>query len=307
MCFKGHSSDSPDPQPRQVVGRSTQLLAPRVKYPKSYMSDSSSSLTTSLGSRESDSRIMRSQRDDVSPALTVAKQNTSSVPQAPIAKLPANLMPNLLGEEKAHLIPNLKFSLRIRQQPQQARSCGFADKDRRSIDPPPVVELLITGEGLSQEDIEIYKRHSYIMSCSIVDPNGNDATWMDFDGGRTTRRFMGEYTAGNTFARDDNGVPGCFFCFNDLSVRTPGDFRLSFTTIIMPKGRPSTQPRSPRVGDITSDVFRSYNAKTFPGMTASSPLARALRDQGCNISVRKGNEKGGIAEHDEEIDDGAGD
>lgn len=293
------------------MGRGVQQLAPRVKYPQSYTSDSSTSLAKSLRASDADSRTSRRQRGIATPALPVAKHDAvrvgSSNRQPPIATLPANLIPNLLGEEKEHLVSNLRFSLRIRQQPQHARSCGFADKDRRSIDPPPVVELLITGDGLSEEDIEIYKRHHYIMSCSILDPSGNDATWMDFDGGRTTRRFMGEYTAGNTFARDDNGVPGCFFCFNDLSVRTPGDFRLSFTTIIMPKGRPSTQPRTPRVGDITSDVFRSYNAKTFPGMTASTALARALRDQGCNISVRKGNEKGGNAEPDEEIDDEAGD
>ena len=37
-----------------------------------------------------------------------------------------------------------KFELRVEQQPQRARMCGFGDKDRRPITPPPCVRLVIT-------------------------------------------------------------------------------------------------------------------------------------------------------------------
>ena len=37
-----------------------------------------------------------------------------------------------------------KYSLKVEQQPQRARMCGFGDKDRRPITPPPCIRLVIT-------------------------------------------------------------------------------------------------------------------------------------------------------------------
>lgn len=36
------------------------------------------------------------------------------------------------------------FELKVEQQPQRARMCGFGDKDRRPITPPPCIKLVIT-------------------------------------------------------------------------------------------------------------------------------------------------------------------
>ncbi|KAH8176021.1 velvet factor domain-containing protein [Sarocladium implicatum] len=201
-------------------------------------------------------------------------------------------VPNLLGPSKAHLVRSLRFSLRIRQQPAQARSCGFADKDRRAIDPPPIVQLQIKGEGLSDADLDTYLRHDrYVMICTLVDDKGKDAMNLEQDGLRS-KRMMGECSAVPFVGTDEHGEIGCFFAFNDLSCRTPGDYRLSFSVSVVPTLEESKDGiRYPRIDDITSDIFRAYNAKMFPGMTESSPLARALKEQGCNISVRKGNEK----------------
>ena len=48
---------------------------------------------------------------------------------------------------------------------------------------------------------------------------------------------------------------------------------------------------SPILTDTLSEVFQVYTAKDFPGMRPSSALTRALKLQGCNIQVKKGNEK----------------
>jgi hypothetical protein len=54
---------------------------------------------------------------------------------------------------------NFIWSLRVVQQPKRARMCGFGDKDRRPITPPPVVLLVIkdpkTGRELSPDDPEL--------------------------------------------------------------------------------------------------------------------------------------------------------
>lgn len=39
---------------------------------------------------------------------------------------------------------NSNYELVVAQQPIRARMCGFGDKDRRPVSPPPIVELMIT-------------------------------------------------------------------------------------------------------------------------------------------------------------------
>ncbi|EME79992.1 uncharacterized protein MYCFIDRAFT_86734 [Pseudocercospora fijiensis CIRAD86] len=49
-----------------------------------------------------------------------------------------------------------RYALEVVQQPQRARMCGFGDKDRRPITPPPCVRLVITGidgKEVNPEDI----------------------------------------------------------------------------------------------------------------------------------------------------------
>lgn len=45
----------------------------------------------------------------------------------------------------------LRYSLEVVQQPQRARMCGFGDKDRRPITPPPCVRLVIVDEQTGRE------------------------------------------------------------------------------------------------------------------------------------------------------------
>jgi hypothetical protein len=39
------------------------------------------------------------------------------------------------------------YELVVCQQPLHARMCGFGEKDRRPIDPPPIVQLVVRQEG----------------------------------------------------------------------------------------------------------------------------------------------------------------
>src|SRR6185312_7204481 len=40
--------------------------------------------------------------------------------------------------------PPIIYRLEVAQQPVRARMCGFGEKDRRPVDPPPVVRLIMT-------------------------------------------------------------------------------------------------------------------------------------------------------------------
>ncbi|CAP98467.1 Pc22g11790 [Penicillium rubens Wisconsin 54-1255] len=49
-----------------------------------------------------------------------------------------------------------RYHLHIRQQPIAARACGAGDRDRRPVDPPPIVQILLTDfDSNSQEDRDL--------------------------------------------------------------------------------------------------------------------------------------------------------
>jgi hypothetical protein len=203
------------------------------------------------------------------------------------------------------------YRIIMRQQPQAARACGFGDKDRRVIDPPPIVQLIIEHSSLAMTEQQSDMRGSYVMSCSLYDESGTyDASSMPEEY-HPQRRLTGTLVGVPFSGQDEHGKEGCFFCFGDLSCRTPGAFRLKFDLHMIDPIRGSVVKRFPMQAEKFSDVFRAYNAKEFPGMLASSALAKRLKEQGCIIPIKKGNGddletsrlQGGLSE---EADDGDG-
>jgi hypothetical protein len=71
--------------------------------------------------------------------------------------------------------------------------------------------------------------------------------------------------------------------------------------VLHPKSSPGH--RTPVVALVMSDVFTVYNAKDFPGMKASTTLTKRLKEQGCLISIKKGNDKIRAREGSESEDD----
>ncbi|KAK3990219.1 velvet factor-domain-containing protein [Cladorrhinum sp. PSN332] len=187
-----------------------------------------------------------------------------------------------------------EYRIAVRQQPFAARSCGFGERDRRVIDPPPIVQLTISDPSLSQEELGRRLRHQFsVVHCSIWDELGaKDMSSMPEDF-RQQRRLMGTLVASPFVGLDENGEEGCFFCFPDLSCRTPGVFRLKFALVVLDPMRMCTGEKSPIVATGMSEAFQVYNAKDFPGMQASTALTKRLKEQGCLISIKKGNETGG--------------
>ncbi|KAK4165365.1 velvet factor-domain-containing protein [Cladorrhinum sp. PSN259] len=184
-----------------------------------------------------------------------------------------------------------EYRISVRQQPYAARSCGFGERDRRVIDPPPIVQLTITDSSLSQEELGRRLRHQFsVVHCSIWDEQGQkDMSSMPEDF-RQQRRLMGTLVASPFVGLDENGEEGCFFCFPDLSCRTPGVFRLKFALVVLDPAKMCTGEKSPIVATGMSEAFQVYNAKDFPGMKASTALTKRLKEQGCLISIKKGND-----------------
>ncbi|KAI1769068.1 velvet factor-domain-containing protein [Hypoxylon sp. FL1150] len=201
------------------------------------------------------------------------------------------------------------YTLKVRQQPVAARSCGFGERDRRVIDPPPIVQVFIEDPKASQEEIRTQLKFRFsVMHCTIWNEAGDqDCSGMP-DDYRQQRRLMGTIVSSPFVGFDENSKEGCFFCFPDLSCRTPGAFRLRFSLVVLdPNSVPGS--KTPVCATAMSEVFTVYNAKDFPGMRASTALTKRLKEQGCLISIKKGNERSHArddSEDDEDDDDDGG-
>ncbi|KAH8704182.1 velvet factor-domain-containing protein [Talaromyces proteolyticus] len=73
-----------------------------------------------------------------------------------------------------------RFRLHIRQQPIATRACAAGEKDRRPIDPPPILQMLLVDfNPESEDDRELIQNSRYTVACLLyaVDkpgPNGEE-------------------------------------------------------------------------------------------------------------------------------------
>lgn len=204
--------------------------------------------------------------------------------------------------------PEPKYILKMRQQPIAARACGFGERDRRVIDPPPILQMYVEDPNASPEEIRNLVRQPWaVVHCVLWDPiaNRDDTAMPGATDKRQQRRLMGTLVSSPFVGNDEHGVEGCFFAFPDLSVRTPGTYSLKFSLVLLNPARMFVGSKEKVKSVVFSSTFHVYNAKDFCGMRASSALTKSLKLQGCLISVKKGNagKNSGSRGRDEADDD----
>ena len=175
------------------------------------------------------------------------------------------------------------------------------------IDPPPILELRVTDSANGRLDWEEMRYNLNVVHCTLWNEAGNAETPVVPDQRRPTRQLMGQVVSSPAAVKDDKGTDSCFFCFPDLSCRQPGRYRLRFVLMRIDPLNLPVGGTNPLLANVMSDVFTVYAAKDFPGMRPSSALTKVLKAQGCNIQVKKGNEKkSGKGKTPEEEDDDDG-
>ena len=162
------------------------------------------------------------------------------------------------------------FRLEIGQQPQRARMCGFGDKDRRPITPPPCLRLAVLDRQTGRElDVSALDTSFFILSVDLWDEaaqsevnlvmhpatvnapllsptsqTGSAGLRAPYDGatdvaghvggsanGSITRNLIGSLATSAYKLYDTHDRLGIWFVLQDLSVRTEGTFRLKFTFV----------------------------------------------------------------------------
>ncbi|KAG4442650.1 hypothetical protein IFR05_001835 [Cadophora sp. M221] len=165
----------------------------------------------------------------------------------------------------------------IRQGPEHARVAIGKEKDRKPVDPPPILQLKISPQADSSQNF--LQSPYFFMSCSLLpeSDNGNPSS----AAGNLGATLAGTLVSSLHRLKDTDNFDGAFFVFGDLSVKHEGRFRLQFTLYEM------RQNQCAYIRSITSQSFPVHSTKNFPGMSESTFLTRSFSDQGVRLRLRK--------------------
>ncbi|KAI9765568.1 MAG: hypothetical protein M1840_007257 [Geoglossum simile] len=166
------------------------------------------------------------------------------------------------------------YELHIRQGPERARVAGVKEKDRKPVDPPPIIQLRIKDDSDPAQNY--LQSPYYFMCCNLYDPiHEQPAT------SAPHTALAGTLVSSLHRLKDVDNSDGGFFVFGDLSVKLEGDYRLRFSLFEMLKNEVV------HIKSIVSGRFTVYATKNFPGMSESTFLSRSFGDQGVRLRIRK--------------------
>ncbi|KAL1914411.1 uncharacterized protein VTP21DRAFT_8929 [Calcarisporiella thermophila] len=168
-----------------------------------------------------------------------------------------------------------RYTLVIRQQPKQACVCTFSDKDRRPVDPPPIVQIILN--NTSTGEIQRFLQSPYYFMCVNLVEADSDQDIMT----GPQRPLLGNVVSSLHRLKDVDNTDGGFFVFGDLSVCVEGRYRLKFSLFQI------TLNEVLHIQSACSDPFTVFMQKDFPGMAESTFLSRSFADQGVKIKIRK--------------------
>ncbi|KAI8639756.1 velvet factor-domain-containing protein [Parasitella parasitica] len=167
------------------------------------------------------------------------------------------------------------YQLEIRQQPKRAKVSLINERDRRPIEPPPILQLY--WKNCSEEELKkCLQSPFYFTVANLVTENDPDTPLLPVQ----------EYMSGSTVSslhrlRDIDNLDGGFFVFGDLAVKKDGKFKLKFSLFEIAEG----QVENKRT--ILSDAFTVFIPKQFPGPVEATFLSRTFSDQGVKMRIRK--------------------
>ncbi|KAJ1977722.1 hypothetical protein H4R34_003472 [Dimargaris verticillata] len=189
--------------------------------------------------------------------------------------------------------------------------CGFGEKDRRLIDPPPILRLNMYHEpGQPVTDYRAVDASCFVCLATVWSADGHEergvvvnpssipiqpsfpsANVIALNDPSPTRNLIGSTVVSAQCLNDLNGQPGLFFVFSDLAIRTEGMFSLKFNFVPLGSGPADSWAPIDRNWQVCclahSSPFEVFSPRKFPGLTESTELSRCFADQGVKISIRR--------------------
>ncbi|GAN06969.1 conserved hypothetical protein [Mucor ambiguus] len=159
--------------------------------------------------------------------------------------------------------------------------CGIGERvDRRPIDPPPVVQIVMnSADDTSVERLSALSSHLFLIAVLVPADGREDQEQLNI-------LLHSKLTVGRTVSslytlRDLDGTEGAFFVFSDISVRAEGNYKLRMCLFDIREHTVNYNL------SVLTEPFTVYSAKTFPGMYRSCPLVQNFAKQGLKIRIRK--------------------
>ncbi|TDZ31881.1 Spore development regulator VOSA [Colletotrichum spinosum] len=179
------------------------------------------------------------------------------------------------------------ISLVIQQQPEHAKVAGGKDKDRKPIDPPPVVQLVTDERNFDRSlygrpDACLQNPYYFVDVALLADDLDGKQAKQEQD---VSKALHGTTVSSLHKVKSMSGIEGGYFIFGDLSVKTEGFYRLRFSLYEL-RGEDTYL-----VTSTTSLRFQVHTQRSWPGMKESTDLTRHLSDQGVRLRVRKDSKK----------------
>ncbi|KAF7730821.1 hypothetical protein EC973_001339 [Apophysomyces ossiformis] len=192
------------------------------------------------------------------------------------------------------------YELVIRQQPQRAKVSVINERDRRPIEPPPILQMHWL--NCSAEDTKYVSKTGTKKKAFVVQSTqktySDDRKYLQspfyfmvanlVPASDPTKLLLPsqDYLSGSTVSslyrlRDIDNTDGGFFVFGDLAVKKEGKYQLQFSLFEIVEG--VVQNRT----TMLSDVFTVFVPKRFPGPLEATFLSRTFSDQGVKMRIRK--------------------
>ncbi|KAI0714204.1 velvet factor-domain-containing protein, partial [Cerioporus squamosus] len=203
------------------------------------------------------------------------------------------------GPFKFHSGPFAGRILRSALQELQKADVGrkYARKDKRPLDPPPVVRLSCfqtVHEGTRREaekEIENFDEHSifgFICQVDLIPTPSRSQTqsvapadYIDRYGEPCTSLLFGETFVPCSLVQYE-GRQAALFVFSDLAVRQEGRFVLRYRVCNIGGEEECT----PILAECYGGSFEIFSTKTFPGLRASTDLTKVRVVFSCTAPVR---------------------
>ncbi|KAF2830510.1 hypothetical protein CC86DRAFT_267387, partial [Ophiobolus disseminans] len=169
--------------------------------------------------------------------------------------------------------------LSIRQQPKEALvTTNGKEKARKTLDPPPIVQLVISPQDDPQK--QFLANPYFFVVVSLLKADTNEP--YNESGEKT---LMGSLVSSLHRLKEVNNDDAGFFIFGDISLRVRGEFRLRFT--LFESQYESNPPFISCLGQVDSDIFKVVSPKDFQGLKESTYISKSFADQGVRLRLRK--------------------
>ncbi|KAL5036743.1 hypothetical protein RTP6_004269 [Batrachochytrium dendrobatidis] len=190
------------------------------------------------------------------------------------------------------------YTLCIVQHPLQARMSGYSIRDRRPLDPTPIVQVVVPDDISDLQSFEdspflvaqasLWKPDMHTELCTAASAPVSDlvagtAPAPDLPPkSRNSQILLGSIVVACQLLTNIAGERGLYFVFTDLSIRTSGFFRLQISLYDLRRATPRMRP----VYEIFSNEFQVFTPKAFPGMSETTLLCKHFIRQGVRIHTR---------------------